>query len=114
MALNFLFSTLPFDEEYQYFKKSKKSFLVSLYIFPESCILLKPTGLYLSWLERPLDKREVDGSSPLRPTMWIKMPRELSTLGLICYLWVFSSAGERFLHTEEVVGSTPITPTMPS
>ena len=26
-------------------------------------------------------------------------------------MWVFSSAGERFLHTEEVVGSTPITPT---
>ena len=40
--------------------------------------------------------------------MWIKMPRELSTLGLICYLWVFSSAGERFLHTEEVAGPIPV------
>lgn len=31
-------------------------------------------------------------------------------LGLVCF-WVFSSAGERFLHTEEVIGPTPITPT---
>ena len=26
--------------------------------------------------------------------------------------WVFSSEGERFLHTEEVTGSIPVTPTI--
>ena len=42
--------------------------------------------------------------------MWKESPGNLMFLGLVCF-WVFSSAGERFLHTEEVIGPTPITPT---
>ena len=33
---------------------------------------LKYMGLQLSWLERTPDKREVDGSSPFKPTMFFE------------------------------------------
>ena len=41
-------------------------------------VLVYKTGLELSWLERTPDKREVGGSSPLRP---------------INIIWGYSSAG---------------------
>ena len=34
-------------------------------------------GLQLSWLERPPDKREVDGSSPFKPTIFEVILRQL-------------------------------------
>ena len=52
-------------------------------------------GLKLSWLERTPDKREVDGSSPFRPT----------TYGVIAQL------GERLFCKQEVSGSIPLSST---
>ena len=53
-------------------------------------------GLYLSWLERTPDKREVDGSSPFRPT----------TINLIN--GALAQLGERLFCTQEVSGSIPL------
>ena len=55
-------------------------------------------GLSLSWLERTPDKREVDGSSPFRPTIH----GDLAQLG------------ERLPCTQEVRGSIPLVSTKKS
>ena len=49
-----------------------------------------------SWLERTPDKREVDGSSPFRPTIPFLNPGALAQLG------------ERLPCTQEVSGSIPL------
>ena len=51
------------------------------------------------WLERTPDKREVDGSSPSRPTIGNGGVAQL---------------GERLPCTQEVIGSIPFTSTTPS
>ena len=48
------------------------------------------------WLERTPDKREVDGSTPSRPTMFFGGVAQL---------------GERLPCTQEVIGSNPFTST---
>ena len=55
-------------------------------------------GLWLSWLERTPDKREVDGSSPFRP-IYIEI---FLTHGALAQL------GERLLCKQEVIGSIPL------
>ena len=54
-------------------------------------------GLELRWLERTPDKREVEGSSPSRPTM---------LTGGVAQL------GERLPCTQEAIGSIPFTSTI--
>ncbi len=54
-----------------------------------------------AWLERTPDKREVDGSSPSRPTTSLLM----EAVGGVAQL------GERLLCTQEVIGSIPVTST---
>ena len=53
------------------------------------------------WLERTPDKREVTGSSPVRPTTM-----SLEKLGGVAQL------GERLPCTQEVIGSIPFTSTI--
>ena len=58
----------------------------------------KPSGpIAQLWLERTPDKREVRGSTPLRPTRHMKR-----VSGDIAQL------GERLLCTQEVTGSSPV------
>ena len=44
--------------------------------------------------------------------MKLDRPRTLNEFRGLFIPWVFSSVGERFLHTEEVEGSKPPTPTI--
>ena len=51
---------------------SEDTGLTGLFNFERLTIFQKNMGLQLSWLERTPDKREVDGSSPFRPTMFFE------------------------------------------
>ena len=60
------------------------------------------------WLERTPDKREVTGSTPVRPTRFLKVMPDLLKYGDI------AQVGERRPCKAEVTGSSPVISTIMS
>ena len=67
-------------------------------------VLIRNGPIAQLWLERPPDKREVNGSTPFRPTIADQASSDYKA-GAVAQL------GERRPCKAEVVGSTPISST---
>ena len=72
------------------------------------------------WLERTPDKREVDGSTPSRPTksfdkrqLGIELEKLIfnSQYEIVNFIGGVAQLGERLPCTQEVIGSNPFTST---